>query len=200
LGRYSPTLTNEAPSPTRSRAMTELAPGVSICSQTRLPKYGIQNWYVVVRLLLDRYGGGGSAGHKRIPRRSCAPQRQTAQGAYARLTSGTRGRAQCRLQQARHPVPRPGARTFRSREPGGMIKQRMPNHPMPKLLYRAVSTRARHTRSTRRCARGMRSVASREVSSTRHGHCERDLSYWRESDSACLICGDVHHHVALVSG
>jgi hydroxyacylglutathione hydrolase len=147
--------------------MTELAPDVHLL--TGFPKYGI-NWYLVGDVLIDA-GGRPDKGRilKQLRGRTVTAHALT----HAHADHQGSSHAVCKALGIPFLVPE-------------LIKQKMPNHPMPKLMY-AMFAGPGH--KVDQVLREGDEVAGFRVLDT-PGHSEGHVSYWRESDRV-LICGDV---------
>jgi hydroxyacylglutathione hydrolase len=157
--------------------MTELAPGVHLL--TGFPKYGI-NWYVVGDVLID---AGGKPDKGRILKQLRG--RQVATHALTHAHPDHQGASHAVCTELRIPFLVP-ERDVPAAEDPEVIKQRQPNHPMPKLMQ-AMFAGPGH--KVDQVLHEGDEVAGFTVLDT-PGHSAGHVSFWRESDGV-LICGDV---------
>jgi hydroxyacylglutathione hydrolase len=157
--------------------MTELAPGVHLL--TGLPKYGI-NWYLVGDVLIDA-GGRPDAG--RIINQLRGHEVRAHALTHAHSDHQGSSHAVCSKLGIPFLVPEHEVPVAENPE---LIKQRMPNHPMPKLTY-AMFHGPGH--KVDQVLHEGDEVAGFTVLDT-PGHSAGHVSFWRESDRV-LICGDV---------
>jgi glyoxylase-like metal-dependent hydrolase (beta-lactamase superfamily II) len=157
--------------------MTELAPDVHLL--TGFPKYGI-NWYLVGDVLIDA-GGRPDKGRilKQLRGRTVTAHALT----HAHADHQGSSHAVCKALGIPFLVPEGDVAVAEQPE---LIKQKMPNHPIPKLMY-AMFAGPGH--KVDQVLREGDEVAGFTVLDT-PGHSDGHVSYWRESDRT-LICGDV---------
>jgi glyoxylase-like metal-dependent hydrolase (beta-lactamase superfamily II) len=157
--------------------MTELAPDVHLL--TGFPKYGI-NWYVVGDVLID---AGGRPDTKRILGQLRG--RKISAHALTHAHSDHQGASHVVCSKLGIPFLVPERDVAVAEDPE-VLRERMPNHPMPKLMY-ALFHGPGH--KVDQVLHEGDEVAGFTVLDT-PGHSQGHVSYWRESDRV-LICGDV---------
>jgi len=157
--------------------MTELAPGVRLL--TGFPKYGI-NWYLVDDVLID---AGGKIDKKRILKQLSAHKVSAHALTHAHPDHQGSSHAVCTELSVPFLVPEKDVAPAEDPE---LIKQRQPDHFMPKLMH-AMFTGPGH--KVDQVLHEGDQVGSFTVLDT-PGHSAGHVSFWRESDRV-LICGDV---------
>jgi len=157
--------------------MTELAPGVHLL--TGLPKYGI-NWYLVGDVLID---AGGKPDKRRILKQLRGHSVSAHALTHAHPDHQGASHAVCTEFGIPFLVPE---RDVAAAEDPEVIKQRQPDHWMPKLMQ-ALFAGPGH--QVDRVLHEGDVVAGFTVLDT-PGHSAGHVSFWRESDRM-LICGDV---------
>ena len=157
--------------------MTELAPGVHLL--TGFPKYGI-NWYLVDDVLID---AGGKPDKRRILKQ-LRPHEVSAH-ALTHAHPDHQGASHAVCSELGIPFLAPENDVSAAEDPE-VIKQRQPDHFMPKLMQFMFAGPGH--RVDQALHEGDQ-VGSFTVLDT-PGHSAGHVSFWRESDGV-LICGDV---------
>jgi hydroxyacylglutathione hydrolase len=157
--------------------MTEVAPGVQLL--TGFPKYGI-NWYLADDVLID---AGARTDKGRILKQLRG--RTVSSHAITHAHPDHQGASHAVCTELGIPFLAPEKDVPAAEDPD-VIKERQPNHPMPKLmqaLFAGPGHKVDHV------LREGDQVGSFTVLDT-PGHSAGHVSFWRESDRV-LICGDV---------
>jgi hydroxyacylglutathione hydrolase len=157
--------------------MTELAPGVHLL--TGFPKYGI-NWYVAGAVLID---AGGRPDKKRILGQLRGRNVSAHALTHAHPDHQGASHAVCTELGIPFLVPE---RDVPAAEDPELIKQRQPDHWMPKLMQ-ALFAGPGH--KVDQVLHEGDEIAGFTVLDT-PGHSAGHVCFWRESDRV-LICGDV---------
>src|SRR4051794_5328931 len=157
--------------------MTELAPGVHLL--TGFPKYGI-NWYLVGDVLID---AGGKPDKRRILKQLRG--RTVSAHALTHAHPDHQGASHAVCTELGIPFWVPEEDVAPAEDPE-IIKERQPDHWMPKLMQRMF---AGPGHKVDRALHEGDEVAGFQVLET-PGHSAGHVVYWRESDRV-LIAGDV---------
>jgi hydroxyacylglutathione hydrolase len=157
--------------------MTELAPGVHLL--TAFPQYGI-NWYLVGDVLID---AGSKIDKGRILKQLRGHEVSAHALTHAHPDHQGASHAVCSELGIPFLVPE---RDVAAAEDPELIKQRQPDHWMPKLMQ-ALFAGPGH--KVDQVLQEGDEVAGFTVLDT-PGHSAGHVSFWRESDRV-LICGDV---------